>query len=769
MKHGLSLGIALPMLASHVAAMRVDHAPRPAVENQVKERFVPAPVGRQRLDGLLGQRLRVSLEQSLLRTPVDELLSCYRGQPAAQPWAGEYAGVFLRAASWAWAYSGQAQLKGLLEQVAQGLMAAQRPDGYLGIRPDGQRWTGFDVGTHASNLAGLLTYYEATGDARALQAARRIGDLLTAAFGRGEGQRDLTNSSSHGEFGAALLEPACLLYRFSGEKRSLTSQLLGFSGPNPGAGLFPKLVIAGTLPEAGKVSSDELLSGLVGLLELYRLSGEGHYLRTVLAAWREVASTRLDFTGATGSGSHFRPAHVLPGEESMRVGEACATLGWLQLGWHLLRLTGEPRYGDQLERTVYNHLLAAQDPRDGAISAYAPLVGKRRSAQGLSCCAVSHPMAMALISQMVWGSLDGALAILLYAPGEVTIPVIGNGGGLEVHLTSETQFPLDGAVRLTLRPPRPARFAVLLRVPAWCHRYTATVNGSGMSGQAGSFLRLERTWQPGDSISIDMEMSLAVVPGGASYPNHVAFQRGPQVLALEASVNPQLGFIHRAAPASLVNVALADASRSLPQGWSGAQAYSIPGLAIRRSEQSRQAVDRTDLVLVPFADAREYRVWLPRPEKLPVGIAPVTAFASEFWSRAGTVEGSICDERTDTYRTTYNGTPALEDWYAVELDRPELIGRVVYRHGKVQPNGGWFSTAGGKPVIQVRRSPGASWETVAALDSYPDTSASGTPHLRDGQPFEVKLKAPVRAVAVRILGRPGGTFSSCAELAAYRR
>jgi hypothetical protein len=266
-----------------------------------------------------------------------------------------------------------------------------------------------------------------------------------------------------------------------------------------------------------------------------------------------------------------------------------------------------------------------------------------------------------------------------------------------------------------------------------------------------------------------MEMTVTVTPGGASYPSHVAIQRGPQVLALEASVNPQLAFIHRAAPASLDQVTLADAARTLPQKWSGAQAYSVQGLAVRRSDHSRQAIERTTLVLVPFADARDYRVWLPRPEKLPVGMVPVTAFASEFWSQAGTVEGSIVDERTDTYRTTLNGTPAQEDWYAVELDRPELIGRVVYRHGKVHPNGGWFSTSGGKPVIQVRRSAGANWETVAALDSYPDTSAKGAPPLRDGQPFEVKLKAPVRVAAIRILGRPGGAFSSCAELAAYRR
>jgi hypothetical protein len=150
-----------------------------------------------------------------------------------------------------------------------------------------------------------------------------------------------------------------------------------------------------------------------------------------------------------------------------------------------------------------------------------------------------------------------------------------------------------------------------------------------------------------------------------------------------------------------------------------------------------------------------------------VGAIAATAYAFESWSRAGNLAASICDERPDTYRVTLNGAPAQEDWYAVEMHKPELIGRVVYRHGRVYPTGGWFSTAGGKPVIQIRRSPEANWETVASLDSYPDTRSGGVPKLAAGQAFEAKLKTPVSAIAVRILGRPGGAFSSCAELAAY--
>jgi hypothetical protein len=203
--------------------------------------------------------------------------------------------------------------------------------------------------------------------------------------------------------------------------------------------------------------------------------------------------------------------------------------------------------------------------------------------------------------------------------------------------------------------------------------------------------------------------------------------------------------------------ALAFAEASGPN-WN--QVYSIAGVVSGRPQA---------LKLVPFADARDYRVWLVRPDRMTVGQVPVTAFGKESWSRDGTEYGSICDDRPDTYRNTFTPRPAKLDWYAVEIDRPAEIARVVYRHGKVFSNGGWFDSSEAKPQIQVKRAKNAEWETVATLDTYPDTNANQPPGLRDGEPFSVKLKEPVQAVGVRILGRPGRSFSSCAELAGYAK
>ncbi len=748
------------------AGQRLDKAPAPVVEDKVRDRFVPAALDRQQISGWLGERMRANREGRLLRMEEATLLSGFRSRPGSAPRVGEHAGKFLEAASAAWAYTGSERLKTLLDALANGLIAAQSPDGYLGTYTDAQRWTGWDLWVHQHVLTGLLSYYQVTGHRPALEAARKIGDLLTRTFG--PGQRDLARSGPHqGLAATSLLEPLCLLHRFTGEERRLADHILRVHDQPDGPRLLRSLARTGSVLNIADSNAHAILGNLIGLLDLYRLSGDEDLLKAALAAWKDIVSHRLYVTGTTSSGEYFKDDFSLPGQESARPGEACVTVSWLQLNWQLLRLTGEPRYADEIERTVYNHLLAAQDPRDGAICPHPPLVGRKRPERGLTCCVSSAARGITLIPQLVWGAQEGGLAVILYAPGQASIPVNAAGGTVEVGLTARTRFPADGAVTLTLQPARRVRFPVLLRVPSWCRKYTATVAGAPTPGQPGEFLRLDRTWQAGDRIQIDMEMTVQVLPGGPSYPDHVAIQRGPQVLALEAALNPEVPFLHRAAPASPAEIQLADAAARLPKTWTGAQAYALPGLATEGAAQGRQTVGKKELLVVPFADARNYRVWLVKPDKMPFGPVALTAFQTESWSRAGNVEGSICDERPDTFRVTFEGPPARQDWYAVEMDNPQPVARVVYRHGRVFQNGGWFSTAGGKPTIQVRRTRTGNWETVATLDSYPEATPKEIPALRDGQPFEARLKEPVKAVGIRILGRPGASFSSCAELAAY--
>ena len=264
------------------------------------------------------------------------------------------------------------------------------------------------------------------------------------------------------------------------------------------------------------------------------------------------------------------------------------------------------------------------------------------------------------------------------------------------------------------------------------------------SGKAGEFVRLDREWTTGDTVVIDMDMSVRVISGGRTYPGYEAIQRGPQVLALDQGANPDVEWLHEAAP------------RDVKLKLAGAFRYRLDGEVVSHDLHKQEE----PLTLVPFTEAKSYRVWLPKPETLSTDVS-VTAFGKESASRRGTVEDSICDNRADTYRNTARGKASGDDWFAVELNRPEEISRVVFRHGKSTAQGGWFE---GTPQIQVKRAADGDWQTVAELSGY-----EGSASLKDGQAFEAKLAAPIRVVAIRVTGKPGREFASCAELDAYMK
>jgi hypothetical protein len=142
-------------------------------------------------------------------------------------------------------------------------------------------------------------------------------------------------------------------------------------------------------------------------------------------------------------------------------------------------------------------------------------------------------------------------------------------------------------------------------------------------------------------------------------------------------------------------------------------------------------------------------------------------------SRQGNRAGFINDGDFATFVVTYGGKPLEEDWFAVSLDEAVTIGSVVFGHGQNYPDGGWFDASAGKPKVQVQLAKDGAWETVGELGDYPKTTAENNGGLTDGQKSTCELAKPVKAVAVRVTGKPAGglkpsqAFSSCSELQAF--
>lgn len=702
---------------------------------KVEDRFTPVRFEAQKIGGLLGERMRVNLEGRLLHIEENELLAGYRQRPGNHPWIGEHIGKYLHAAANTCRLTNNEALRWQMTRMAQELMKTQKDDGYLGTYADADRWTSWDVWSHKYNLIGLLEYYGATGDERALNASAKIGTLLWQVFVR-DG-RDIIASSTHAGMAAtSVLEPLCRLYRYTGDQRHLELAMhitKAWEQPN-GPKLVSSLLTHGNVSRTANGKAYEMMSDLVGLLELYRLTGEKEFLDAPRRAQSDIVERRRFLTGTVSNHEHFQDDFQLPGEQANDPGEGCATVTWLQLNWQLLRLTGEARYADELERTVFNQLLAAQDPATGDICYFTPMNGEKLPRTDINCCRSSEPRGISMIPQLVWGRDNGAVKILMYTPGEFKDD--------DVRIVSQTDFPETGRVRLLVYPAEPGtRIPILLRVPSWTRRFTVTNAGRQIQGRPGEFVSIDRTWSAPDRIDIDMDMSVTVLDGGKSYPNYVAVQRGPQVMALEKSINGDVRFLFRA---GLQSMAAGDGR-------------TVPGVA----PASDTATRNVELHMAPFSEAKDYRIWLARPGELKTGFPSRTAFGKQILSSRGrSATGTIADERPETWVATdpARTKPDQKEWFGVELREPGAVSRIVYINGPVTVDGGAFETEKGLPVVEIQRAKGGAWEGVGELQGYQGTA---------GERVELKLKKPIGAFAVRVSGYPKGKLVACGEIEAY--
>jgi len=570
--------------------------PQPKVRDAVQDRFVPVPFETQAVAGLFGERMRINLEKRLLEVDEEALLAGFRKQPGVQEWIGEHIGKYLDAAANTWRLTHNFRLKAQMDRMAKALIACQKADGYLGTYTDDKRWTSWDVWVHKYDLLGLLAWYRVTGDERALTASRRIGDLLIATFQTGK--RDIIVSSEHvGMAATSVLEPVCLLYRYTGDPRYLSFARFivdkAWEQPN-GPHIISSLLTTGSVFKTANAEAYEMMSDLVGLCELYRLIGEPRYLQAALAAQKDIVTHRRYLTGTTSSHEHFRDDFDLPAEQKDEVGEGCATVTWLQLNLQLLRLTGEAKYAQELERTAFNQLLAAQDPATGNICYFTPMDGRKQPTTDINCCRSSEPRGISLIPQLLWGSLRAAsgseeVALEILAPGEALID--------GVLVSTRTDYPFKGQALVSLIPDKPHNFTLAIRVPEWATSFHVIgPDGKTADGKPGEYLRLTRDWKRGDTVEIKVDLAVRFTPGGKSYPSRYAVERGPLVLALDKGASYDVPDI---AAASLKSV-----PETLKEERAGL--YTLPGVLTESGVQRD-----IQLHLVPFADAREYLIWLP--------------------------------------------------------------------------------------------------------------------------------------------------------------
>jgi DUF1680 family protein len=596
--------------------IKVADEPKPVIQNKIKDAFIPVAFQNQVLQGYIGKRYTQNLEERLLKIDENGIMSGYLHRPGNHPWIGEHVGKYLEAACNVWRNTHDTALKKQMDRMMYELIHSQLKNGYLGTYTPDNYWTSWDVWSHKYNLYGLLAYYTTTGYQPALEACKRIGNLLCDTFGNKPGQRDIILAGEHvGMAATSILDPMVELYKYTGEKKYLNFcyYILSAWEQKNGPKIMSTLLSVGKVNKIANGKAYEMLSNLVGLVKLYRVTGDAKLLKPVLNAWQDIVTNRLYITGTASSFEVFHEDDVLPATEKDDMGEGCVTVTWIQLNQNLLDVTGDLQYEEQIEKSIYNQLFGAENPESGCVSYYTPLMGKKPFSCDISCCTSSVPRGIALIPYFTFGNVNNIPTLLLYGPAVYRDNITSaDKKNISLSVNIESNFPEEGNATITLNSSQAALYSFALRVPSWCNSFIAKAGGKEYKGIANQYLIIKRIWQPGDKIKVSFKMPIQILNGGKSYPGLIAFKRGPQVLAFDSSLNIdiikkyQFGFnqkLNVEKPKSISNPDL------LPEQWIGKQAYRVT------LTDSKPNNEKEQLTLVPFADASQtggaIKVWMP--------------------------------------------------------------------------------------------------------------------------------------------------------------
>ena len=433
------------------------------------------------------------------------------------------------------------------------IAAAQQPDGYINtyytLTGLEKRWR--DMDRHEMYCAGHMieagvAYYQVTGKRKLLDVCIRMADHMMSVFG--PGKRHWV--PGHEEIELALVK----LYQTTGEKKylDLADWLLNERGHGYGSygdsRTWPVHYYQDEFPvrEMASISGHAVRSMYLycGMADVAAYTGDQGYMAALDRLWEDVVERNMYITGGIGqsaSNEGFTTDYSLPNLTAYC--ETCASVGMVYWNWRMGQFTGDGKYADVLERALYNGALAGISLAGDRFFYVNPLESlgnhHRKAWYGCACCPSQICRFLPSIGNYVYGVSKDAVWVNLYMGNQADMQV----GKKLLTLTQETEYPWEGAVKLTLGLKGRLHTQLRLRIPAWCKAYTLSVNGQEVEAPVEKgYAVLDRTWKDGDEILLQLDMPVEVVaadPRVKADEGLRAIQRGPVVYCLEEADNPE--------------------------------------------------------------------------------------------------------------------------------------------------------------------------------------------------------------------------------------
>ena len=377
----------------------------------------------------------------------------------------------------------------------------------------------------------FMTDYEVTGDQKIINALHTHYLTFTA--------KDFAD-----DLELANVEELCWLYGVTKDKKLLDMAEEAYS-------LFKSDINYRNRGEGGEAhdmqfGSDRVpdMHGVVYLelvkipAILYSHTGNTAYLKEAENGIAKMEKHQMLISGLPSSTEHFKGISDLAGHET------CNTAVFPHTYGYMMRITGDAKLGDKIEKAVFNAGIGSitkdfkshqyfSAPNQVLATLTSNLYGHHPARMAFApghdveCCTGNVNRFMPYYVEQMWLSApDNGLVASLYGPSSVTAKVGGNQ--TEVEIEEKTNYPFSETINFKINTPEKVSFPFILRIPEWTNSPTIEINGNEVTHEiiAGTVYKIEREFSDGDVISLRVPMRIKT----SSWPNHqIGVERGPLV------------------------------------------------------------------------------------------------------------------------------------------------------------------------------------------------------------------------------------------------
>lgn len=518
-------------------------------------------------------------------------------------WRGEYWGKMMRGACFTYSYTKNQELYNILADTVKDMINSADENGRISTYTVETEFDGWDIWSRKYVLLGMQYFMEICDDEdfknEIIASMKKQVDYLITKLGhKAEGKKPITLATRHwrGLNSSSLLEPIVRLYTITREEKyfDFATYIVNEGGTDI-VNIFDLAYQDKLMPYQYPVTKAyEMTSCFEGLLEYYRLTGNEKYKTSVINFANRVLETDFTIIGCCGcthelfDHSTVRQANTT---NDIIAQETCVTVTLMKFFYQLTLLTGDSKYVDAVETSLYNAFLGSVNTEKildkptyelydhlGAdafthleyeplpFDSYSPLTaGKRGEKIGgfqkmsddhyYGCCACIGAVGTGLFARMALLTSKNGFAMNLFLDGKIETKTYG---GTPVTFITETEYPKYGDIKITVGIEKEEEFELLIRNPHWSKSTTVKVNGNAIDIREG-YISINRLWKNADVIEIVLDMrteALYPIPYGHQIlmnevvwghnyviptydeedpiaKNHIALRRGPVILAQE--------------------------------------------------------------------------------------------------------------------------------------------------------------------------------------------------------------------------------------------